>query len=183
AERLADRLLAREPRRVVLRRIRLRVAVRALGVGEAALAETRVALEGTRDPRDLDQVDADSHRPKLYVAVSIQPGSAAIEVMIPSGWTRATSTVSGRNLPVRTSTVFRPQACAPAMSASMSSPTIQVSSASESSASSAAWKYAGLGFPSTVASIWSAYSRPATKAPESSSGPRAVCHQRFLCRQ
>ena len=40
-----------------------------------------------------------------------------------------------------------------------------------------------LGLPSTVASTPEAYSSPATNAPESSSGPREVCHQRFLCRQ
>ena len=42
---------------------------------------------------------------------------------------------------------------------------------------------AGLGFPSTVASIPAAYSRPATIAPASSRGPAAVCHHRFRCRQ
>src|SRR5215210_5522547 len=68
-ERLADGLLAGEAGRVVLRRVRLRVAVRPLGIGEAALAEGRVALEGPCDPRDLDQVDADSHRHEAYVAV------------------------------------------------------------------------------------------------------------------
>src|SRR5207237_8241239 len=61
AERLADGLLAGEARGVVLRRVRLRVAVRAVGVGEAALAEARVALQRPRDPRDLDQVDAHAH--------------------------------------------------------------------------------------------------------------------------
>src|SRR5437763_8215317 len=61
AERLADRLLAGEARGVVLRRVRLRVAVGALGVGEAALAGARVALQRPRDPRDLDQVDAHTH--------------------------------------------------------------------------------------------------------------------------
>ena len=66
------------------------------------------------------------------------------------------------------------------MSASRSSPTIHVSSGSASSASSAAPKKAGLGLPSTVASIPAAYSRPATKAPESSSGPRDVCHHAVL---
>ena len=52
-----------------------------------------------------------------------------------------------------------------------------------SSASSAASKYTGLGLPMTTASTPAAYSSPATKAPESSRGPRDVCHQRFLCRQ
>jgi len=37
--------------------------------------------------------------------------------------------------------------------------------------------------PQKLASIPAAYSRPATYAPESRSGPREVCHQRFLCRQ
>src|SRR5205814_1045679 len=58
AERLADRLLAGEARRVMLRGVRLRVAVGALGLGEAALAEARVSLERPRDPRDLDQIDS-----------------------------------------------------------------------------------------------------------------------------
>src|SRR5689334_6259240 len=62
AERLADRLLAGEARSVVLRRVRLRVAVGALGLGEAALAEAGVALQRAADARDLDQVDAHSHR-------------------------------------------------------------------------------------------------------------------------
>ena len=42
-ERLADGLLAGEPRGVVLRRVRPRVAVRALGLREAARGERRVA--------------------------------------------------------------------------------------------------------------------------------------------
>ena len=46
-----------------------------------------------------------------------------------------------------------PCRCAPPTSPSMSSPTIQASSASASIASSAAPKYSGLGLPSTVASI------------------------------
>ena len=66
------------------------------------------------------------------------------------------------------------------MSASRSSPTIHVSSGSASSAASAASKYAGLGLPSTVASTPAAYSRPATNTPESSRGPREVCHQLVL---
>src|SRR6185436_15130531 len=44
AERLADRLLAGEASRVVLRRIRPRVAVGTLGLREAALPERRIAL-------------------------------------------------------------------------------------------------------------------------------------------
>src|SRR5437773_9765531 len=62
AEGLADRLLPREPRRVVLRRVRPRVAVRALGLREAALAKARVPLERAGDALDLDRVDADFHR-------------------------------------------------------------------------------------------------------------------------
>ena len=61
AERLADRLLAREPGRIVLGRVRPRVAVRALGIGEAARAEPGVARERSPDTLDLDQVDADVH--------------------------------------------------------------------------------------------------------------------------
>src|SRR5271154_2351238 len=59
-ERLADRLLAGEATRVALRRVRPRVAVRALGLGETALAEPLVARERTPDPLDLDQVGADT---------------------------------------------------------------------------------------------------------------------------
>ena len=61
AERLADRLLPGEARRVVLRGIPAAVAVLTLGFREAARLEARVALEGLRDPLDLDQVDADLH--------------------------------------------------------------------------------------------------------------------------
>jgi hypothetical protein len=61
AERLSDRLLRREATRVVLRRVRLRVAVRPLGLGEAALLEAfAVAVERAADALDLDQVDADA---------------------------------------------------------------------------------------------------------------------------
>src|SRR5436305_15344601 len=56
AECLADRLLACEAARVALRRIRARVAVGALRLGEAPLAEARVPRERPADPLDLDQV-------------------------------------------------------------------------------------------------------------------------------
>src|SRR4051794_30694866 len=63
AERLADCLLRREPSCVVLRRVRLRVAVRDLRCGEASLLEGgAVAFEGTPDPLDLDQVDPDAEQ-------------------------------------------------------------------------------------------------------------------------
>ena len=100
-----------------------------------------------------------------------------------SGEASALSSVSGRNFPVRTSAVRMPKSRAPRMSDSMSSVTSHVSSGSASRTSSAAAKYDGLGFPSTVASTPVAYSSPATKAPESSIGPRLVCHHLFLCRQ
>src|SRR5689334_16055958 len=61
AERLADRLFAREPRGVVLSRVRTRVAVRLLGLGEAARPEARVARERPPDPVDLDQIHAYVH--------------------------------------------------------------------------------------------------------------------------
>ena len=98
-----------------------------------------------------------------------------------SGRTVPRSTASGRNLPVRTSAVFSPCCCAPATSASMSSPTIHVISASASRASSAG-------------EIWGArlsdhrrlhlgrVLQAGDEAAESRSGPREVCHQRFLCR-
>ena len=67
AERLAYRLLPGEASRVVLRRIRPGVAVRALRFGEHALTKA-VTLERARDPGDLDQVDAYPH----VVSESIQ---------------------------------------------------------------------------------------------------------------
>ena len=60
AERLADRLLAREAAPRSSARVRLDVAVGALGLGVDALAEAR-ALERPRDALDLDQVHADEH--------------------------------------------------------------------------------------------------------------------------
>src|SRR6185437_10102028 len=61
-ERLPDRLLCGEPAGVMLRRVRLRVAVLALGVGEAARLEVvSVARQSAPDPFDLDQIDADAH--------------------------------------------------------------------------------------------------------------------------
>src|SRR3954451_68165 len=61
AERLPDRLLGREPPRIVLRRVRLAVAVRALQPRKAALRQAcPVRLERAPDPLDLDQVDADA---------------------------------------------------------------------------------------------------------------------------
>src|SRR5205085_5947614 len=134
-ERLPDRLLPGEATGVALRRVRARVAVGLLGRREAAVAEARVALERAPDPRDLDQVEADPH-----AFCSSQAGSWATEDTIPSGMTLPRSTASGRNLPVRTSTVRRPNRCAPAMSASMSSPTIHVITGSASRASTAAPK-------------------------------------------
>src|SRR5439155_23356712 len=107
AERLADRLLAGEPARIALRRVRARFAVGPLGLGEAALAEGRVAVERPADAVNLDQVDAD-----LHAAVSSQSGRCAIEETIASGRTSPRSTSSGRNFPVRTSTVLRPKRCA-----------------------------------------------------------------------
>src|SRR5579862_122378 len=178
AERLAHRLLAGEAPGVALRRIRTRVAVLLLGLGEAAVAKTRVPRERAADAFDLDEIGADA---RAHPCSSSQAGSCEIEETIPSGRTRDRSTASGRNFPVRTSTVRRLSAWAPAMSLSRSSPTIHASSGSVSSSSHAASKYDGLGLPSTIASTSAAYSRPATNAPESSSGPSFVCHQRFLC--
>src|SRR5690349_2907327 len=178
-ECLPDRLLAGEAAGVALGGIATGVAVPLLRVGEAALLEARVARERPCDARDLDQVGAHArHR-----CSSSHSGSSRIEETMPSGCVRDASTLSGRNLPVRRSTVRMPTPCAPAMSISRSSPTIQVSCGSASSASKAAAKYCGLGLPSTVASTCAAYSRPATKAPESRSGPRFVCHQRLRWRQ
>src|SRR5688572_21783633 len=57
AERLADRFLAGKPTGVALRRPGARVAVLALGVGEAALPEAR-AFERPLDALDLDDVDS-----------------------------------------------------------------------------------------------------------------------------
>src|SRR5690349_19383669 len=157
AERLPDRLFRCEAAGVVLRRVRLRIAVRALGVRKAALLE-RVAmpLERTADPLDLDQVDSDFHRLR-----SSHSGSCAIDEMIPSGCTPERSTSSGRNFPVRTRTVRMPCFWPPMQSPSRSSPTIHAIAGSASSASSAAAKYAADGLPSTVDSMSAAYSSPA----------------------
>src|SRR4051812_28187962 len=60
AQRLSDRLFRGEPPGVVLRRVRLRVTVRALCFGEAPLLEAlAVACERAADAFDLDQVDPD----------------------------------------------------------------------------------------------------------------------------
>ena len=78
---LANGLFRREPPGVVLRRVRLRVAVRALRLGEAALLEVvAVPFERTADAVDLDQVDADLQR-----FASSQSGSCAIDETIASG--------------------------------------------------------------------------------------------------
>src|SRR6266511_1226499 len=65
AERLADRLLGREARRVVLRRVPAAFAVRAFGLREAARREVRVALERAPDALDLDQIYANAHWPRF----------------------------------------------------------------------------------------------------------------------
>src|SRR5437762_689848 len=62
AERFAYSFLAGEPARVALRRVLAGVAVRALRLGEAPLAEALVPRERAPDPLDLDQVGADPHR-------------------------------------------------------------------------------------------------------------------------
>src|SRR4051795_8241670 len=173
AERLADRFLTGEARRVVLRRVWAGVAVRLLRVREAPVAEARISLERASDPFDLDQVGADGH-----AVDSRNEGTSAIESSTTSGDTLQ-APASSRNFPVRTRIVRIPSAAAPPMSASTSSPTIHVRSGSASSAASAASKYSALGFPSTVAARPVAYSSPATKAPASRSAPRAVCHHGF----
>jgi hypothetical protein len=61
AERLADGLLPREARRVVLGRVAAALAVLALRIGEASRRESGIALQRVRDALDLDQVDADFH--------------------------------------------------------------------------------------------------------------------------
>ena len=180
AERLADRLLAREAPRVALRRVRPRVAVRVLGLGEAAVAEPGVAVERAPDAPDLDQVGADADQSGAPRAIR---AGAAIERDDAVGMRRARVDGVRPELPRPHEHAVHADACAPAMSLSRSSPTIQAISGSASSASNAAAKYAGLGLPSTIASTCAAYSRPATNAPASRSGPRFVCHQRFRCRQ
>ena len=182
AERLADRLLGGEPAGVVLGGVRLRVAVGPLGGGEAALAEAvAVALERAADALDLDQVDADPDgRSQVLLEPVRELGDRGDD---PVGNDARVLEVVGPELARADEHGAHPGACAPAMSPSRSSPTIQVSSGSASSASIAAAKYCGLGLPSTVASIPAAYSSPATNAPASSRGPSAVCHQRLRCRQ
>src|SRR6478736_6531529 len=122
AERLADGLLAREAAGVALCGVRARVAVGALCLGEAALAEARVAPERPTDPLDLDQIRTDVNRHAR--CSSSHSGSCAIEETIPSGFTREVSTVSGRNFPVRTRTACIPTPRAPTTSVSRSSPTM-----------------------------------------------------------
>src|SRR5262249_58481476 len=62
-ERLSDRFLRREPAGVVLRRVRLPVAVRLLCGGEAAIAGARpVALERPAGPPDLGPVATQAAR-------------------------------------------------------------------------------------------------------------------------
>src|SRR6266542_4083767 len=63
AQRLPHGLLARESTGVRLGRVPPRLAVDALGLGEAALAEARIALERSADPVDLVQIDADRQWP------------------------------------------------------------------------------------------------------------------------
>src|SRR5262249_58345762 len=105
--RLPGRLLGGEAAGVVLRRFRLRVAVRTFRRREAALAKAvAVPLERAADAGDLDQVYADANRGHRFL--SSHSGSWAIEETIPSGEMRASSRSSGRNLPVRTSTVRIP---------------------------------------------------------------------------
>src|SRR5260370_4990235 len=134
AERLAHRLLAREAAGVALGRVRPRLAVRLLGRGEAAVAKPGVAVERAPDAPDLDEVGPDAdHR-----CSSSHSGKCAIEDTIPSGCVRACSTASGRNFPVRTIPLCMPTPCAPAMSLSRSSPTIQAIWGSAASASQAA---------------------------------------------
>src|ERR1700730_17522598 len=136
AERLAHRLLAGEAPGIALGRVRPRLAVGLLGRREAAVAEPCVALERAPDAPDLDQVRADTdHR-----CSSSHSGKWAIDDTIPSGCARARSTASGRNFPVRTSTLCIPTPCAPATSLSRSSPTIHALFRSASSASKAASK-------------------------------------------
>src|SRR5205823_8260726 len=137
AERLADRLLAGEAAGIALRRVRARVAVRTLGLGETALAEACVAAERPPDPLDLDQVGPNADH---AMCSSSHSGRCAIEETIPSGWARDDSTASGRNFPVRTRTPCIPTPRAPTTSVSMSSPTIQVMDGSASSARQAASK-------------------------------------------
>src|SRR4051794_4439140 len=60
-ERLPHGLPAGEAARTAHGRVRSRLAVRLLGSGEAAVAETGVALERASDPRDLDQVGTHAH--------------------------------------------------------------------------------------------------------------------------
>src|SRR5215217_5350997 len=145
AERLPDRLLAGKAPGVALGRVLARVAVVLLDLREAAILEALVAVERAADALDLDQVDADPRHSER----SIQSGTCAIELRTASGTTEERSSESGRNLPVRRSSVFIPKSCAPRTSCSRSSVTIHVSSGSASRAASAAAKQAALGFPIT----------------------------------
>src|ERR671910_2061215 len=140
AERLADRFLAGKTAGVALRRPGARVAVLALGVGEAALSEAR-AFERPLDALDLDDVDSNLHGAQPPARSSSRSaGNCAIDETTMSGDGSAVSRASGRNLPVRTSAVFIPKSRAPRTSASTSSVTSHVSSGSAPSASSAAAK-------------------------------------------
>ena len=104
AERLAHGLLAREAAGVALGGVGARVAVPLLGRREAALAKALVPRERASHALDLDQVGADVDQR----CSSSQSGRWLIDETIPSGRARDASTSSGRNLPVRTSTVRIP---------------------------------------------------------------------------
>ena len=67
SKRLADSLLTRKASRIMLRRVRSRVAIGSLGLGEHTLTKPRVALESASNPPNLDDVDANAHTPSLEI--------------------------------------------------------------------------------------------------------------------
>ena len=181
ADRLADRLLAGEPRRVVLRRVRLRVAVRALGLGEAALAEARVPLERPPDPLDLDQVDADA---QAMSERRIEPRGQLCDRADDRVRAHARPRdVVGTELPVRTSTVRMPlsrrRRCPPRCRRRPSRRAPGRRRAPRARRRSTA---------GSASRAPSRRPRPRTRArrrtrPSRAAAPRAVCHQRLRCRR
>src|SRR5262249_39430604 len=88
SKRLPDRFLAREAARVGLGRVGARVAVRALGRREAALAEAWIPLERATNSSDFDQVHSDPHggaaRMKIVRLLIVREPNAFDDCAVPA---------------------------------------------------------------------------------------------------